>query len=607
MSIPALVQAYDEVRRLAIAGSMVAPGDFRLKKLVPPLEQAGTRAPVFAKVAEAVSRLVESKEQTSSAALLDLATLINSILYTQGETGLEGEISPLPTTEVGRPHSQASARTLKPLQEALTSRGEGRYEIIRDGINRGAFQDFRLLTPALAAIDDSYGELADLVADRVLPLYGAAILPDLEAGFDPKGRGGHVRRLLLMHQIDPGAARPHVLRSLEEGSQELRVAAIGCLGDSPDDLSFLLEQAKARAKDVRTAALKALGRSGADEAARTLCDAIRSDALALAVEPVRQSRRPAVTDFLLDEAELEFKALLEGKEKDAKKLDKRNERMILLLRCLEGREDARSERILLAMFGDLDRLAGVNGTPSGKDVIERLMPVMAAGPPRVQAALIDAHATLPPEGIGPALKAARQTRTPAEVFAMFSPYLTARVNEKKRQLDPAWRKRETVVAEFILPLRSRRPEGFQAPDPATIDPRWLDLAVEIGRDDLVYAIATPGHAGAREFLTKRFREKFGKAAKQFELAEVLDAMIRCKHPEATDSMIELIKVLARGKSTYGYVGIPYWIGHLIPQLPRVEALPKLEALLPTLPENMIDELLGHVTEMRQAEPDPATT
>src|SRR6185437_7380203 len=72
MSIPVLIQAYDEVRRLAIAGSVVAPGDFRLKKLVPPLEQAGQKAPVFAKVAEAVKRLVESHEQTSAAALLEL-------------------------------------------------------------------------------------------------------------------------------------------------------------------------------------------------------------------------------------------------------------------------------------------------------------------------------------------------------------------------------------------------------------------------------------------------------------------------------------------------------------------------------------------------------
>ena len=212
MSIPVLIQTYDEVRRLAIAGSVVAPGDFRLKKLVPPLEQAGQKAPVFAKVAEAVKRLVESNEQTSAAALLELATLVNSILYTQGETGVEGELTPLPTVELGRPRTQASARVLKPLQEALTTTGSGRLEIIRDGYERGAFHDLRLIAPALAALDDGYAEIADLVAHKILPLYGPAIVPELQANFDPRGRGGHVRRLLLMHRLDPEAARPYVQR-----------------------------------------------------------------------------------------------------------------------------------------------------------------------------------------------------------------------------------------------------------------------------------------------------------------------------------------------------------------------------------------------------------
>src|SRR4051812_5347674 len=126
MSIPVLIQTYDEVRRLAIAGSVVAPGDFRLKKLVPQLEQAGQKAPVFAKVAEGVSRLVESNEKTSAAALLELATLVNSILYTQGEAGIAGELTPIKTVDLGTLKTQASARVLKPLQEALTTTGSGR-------------------------------------------------------------------------------------------------------------------------------------------------------------------------------------------------------------------------------------------------------------------------------------------------------------------------------------------------------------------------------------------------------------------------------------------------------------------------------------------------
>src|SRR5687767_301162 len=144
MSIALLNQVYDETRRLAIAGSVVAPGDFRLKKLVEPLQKAGEKAPVFAKVGQAITKLVESMEKTSAEALLELSTLVNAILYTQGETGIDGKLEPLETTDLGPQQTQASARLLKPLLEALTSTGSGRLEIIRDAYERGAFRDLRL-------------------------------------------------------------------------------------------------------------------------------------------------------------------------------------------------------------------------------------------------------------------------------------------------------------------------------------------------------------------------------------------------------------------------------------------------------------------------------
>src|SRR5262245_54608213 len=78
MSIQLLTQVYDEMRRLAIAGSVVAAGDFRLKKLIAPLEQAGTKAPVFAKVADAIKHVVDGNGKDSAEALLDLTTLVNA-------------------------------------------------------------------------------------------------------------------------------------------------------------------------------------------------------------------------------------------------------------------------------------------------------------------------------------------------------------------------------------------------------------------------------------------------------------------------------------------------------------------------------------------------
>src|SRR5262245_57463126 len=207
MSIALVAEVYDESRRLAIAGSTVAPGDFRIKKLIAPLEQVGAKAPVFSRVAEAVKAVVESTDKTSAQALLDLTTLVSAILYTQGETGIAGELQPIETTDLGLVATQTGARVLKPLLEALSTKGSGRLELIRDAHENGAFRDLRLIQPAVAAIDDVYPEIADLICDKILPLYGKAILPALRSSFDMKGRAGNPRRLRLMHQLDPAGNR----------------------------------------------------------------------------------------------------------------------------------------------------------------------------------------------------------------------------------------------------------------------------------------------------------------------------------------------------------------------------------------------------------------
>src|SRR5262249_55447674 len=152
-------------------------------------------------------------------------------------------------------------------------------------------------------------------------------------------------------------------------------------------------------------------------------------------------------------------ALIAVKEKDAKKLGQQNERLCLLLECLRGREDTRTEKLLLTLFGHVSRLAAIKGTPSGNDVVERLVSVMAAGAPRVQSALTDGHETRPGETLGQGCVAARRSREPAEVFAMFGPYLTVSVNEKKKGRDPAWAKREAILEQLMGGRRWEDPDA----------------------------------------------------------------------------------------------------------------------------------------------------
>ena len=550
-------------------------------------------------MAEAATKLVESNEKSAPSALLELTSLVGAILYTQGETGVEGEWNPMRSTDLGMAKTQASARVLKPLLEALTTTGSGRMELIKDAHERGAFRDLRLINPALGALDDTYSEISEFVAEKILPLYGPAILPELRAKFDlKKGSKGHARRLALMHQLDAEGTRELVKQALDEGSKEVRIAAIECLGDAPDDLPFLLEQAKSKAKDVRSAAYKALGASSANDAIKTLCDAIDGPNFELAVAAIRTHRSPALTDFLLDAAEKEFEKILGGKEKDKQKLGRLNEHALLLLECLRGRDDKKTEKLLLNLFSQVAKLAEVKGEPSGKDLVERLVSVMSTGPAKVQSTLVDAHASLPAESLGMAFFAACKSRKPAEVYEIFSPYLKAKVNEKKKS-DPAAQKRAVIIdsigdgpnwRHYYWYNRGTRDEERNT----TFDPKWLDLAVEIEHLDLVQTLVVPGHAKANAFLLKQFKQS-SKSKEEHNAYQIAATMSHIKHPQATEAVIELIQKYAKAKYSYYY-----GLGHLITELPKDEALPKLEALLPTLPEKMIDQLLDYVTQLKNS-------
>jgi hypothetical protein len=594
MSIAVLNQVYDETRRLAIAGSVVARGDFRLKKLVPPLEQAGAKAPVFAKAAQAVTALVEANEQASAQSLLDLCTLVTAVLYTQGETGQAGDLKPIETTDLGAQATQASARILKPLLEALTTTGSGRLEIIRDAHQRSAFRDLRLVKPALAALDDAYPEIGDFVAEHVLPLYGQAILPELKTRLDIKGKGGHVRRLSLMHQLDPSGTRELVKDALENGSKEIKVAAIGCLGGDAEDLAFLLEQSQAKAKDVRGAALISLAKLDAPAAIEALQQALSGGDLELAIHPVMECRHPKLLKFVLDEAQREFDAVCTLKDKKA--IAKSADRLESLLHCLTRRDDKATEAFLLKCFARRDELQAVKAEDVGATLTHRIALLMAAATKKTQDALVAAHATLENAVFQQSFFAACRTLTPKQVFDTFSPYLAEQPDAKKKSKD-----RTTLKPYFIANVIQGEVNwryGYDSSEQAPIewDPRWLDLVVKLKLSELVHTLARPGHAAANKLLSELFTAAFPKSKSLHDCDDVLRTMVRVQHPDAAKSLMAILSKHAGAKSKYNWGA--YWIARMIPDLPK-SAAPELEALLPTLHEKAVDELIEAVQMLKQ--------
>ena len=177
---------------------------------------------------------------------------------------------------------------------------------------------------------------------------------------------------------------------------------------------------------------------------------------------------------------------------------------------------------------------------------------------------------------------------PRQVFEMFSPYLTAKVDEKKKR-DPAWIKREAIREALGAGYRYWRDAENALPP---LDPRWLDVAVAARDMGLVRELARPGHAGLNAFLTENFAETIKKAKSRDECHDVVAAMIRAEHPEATDAFIAAFEKQKKNNDYYAY-----WFTRLIPDLPK-SAIPRLEALVPTLGDRAADSFLEYLQQLR---------
>ncbi len=592
MSIAVLHEVYSEVRRLSVAGSVVAPGDFRLKKLVAPLKKTGGKAPIFARVAEVVEGVVGSDEKNAAERLLDLTSLVCSILFTQGTTGAEGTLVDIVSSSVKTTKKQVSARMLKPLMEALTTKGSGRLEEIRTAIDLGLFSDLRLVRPALGAIDDVYGEIADLIADRVLPTYGKAIYSELKSSFDPKGKGGHARRLKLMHVIDPDTSREVVKDSLSTGSAEVKIAAIQCLGDSSEDLSYLIEQSKAKAKDLRGAAYHALCKLPNAEALEVLVKAIDGKDSELVARSIGKQKPANLVAKSLERLKLQIPLL--GSIKDKNKQGDAVSKVLDLLAIVEHEVSPEVEKFMKETFESASSIHKIKSTPSGADIIEQIVLVLMRASDASTRYLIDRRDDLPVGLFRELFEESLEKLKPKELFKIFSPYVYPKGAKKNSN---EMQRHEAITEE----LRSSQGRYWMWTTDTSkkhpIDIGWLDLAIE--NDDIftVTDLAETKHAKSAKYLNEK---RADKRLKDHEGdLELTSALIRIGQPDAAVLVIDKLKSMIGKKGYSNHYG---WI-NLASRL-DIEMVPRLEELFsdPKLPKQWGDQLLDAINTIRENNP-----
>ena len=200
-SLQPLYDVKERLEAAAIAGTGLLGEDFRLQRAAEAMKPLAAASPVFAKISAGLDKLLAAPAEDRAGLLLDTLALVDAVAYTQGRSGMEGEITPLPTG--GGPYIQISHGQIQPLLTALTTTGGGRMVVIQSAWEDHPefFTDFRVLPVVIAGLGDGYSEIAELNAS-ILKKAGPIALPLLKQGFEPAGNRAMARRVEVIAALE---------------------------------------------------------------------------------------------------------------------------------------------------------------------------------------------------------------------------------------------------------------------------------------------------------------------------------------------------------------------------------------------------------------------
>lgn len=243
---------YDLRERLhtaANAGVNLITEDFRLKRAQEAIAPFAKASPIFQKIDLMVKKLMEPSCQNRSMVLLDTLALLDAVLTTQGTNGAVGELEALGdhADDEGffAHYKDISSGVLRPLREAMTGTGGGRYNVIADAHTAApeVFDDYRIRKLLVDSLGDSYSEIAVMVAGW-LKERGAEIIPVLKKGFDPKGKKEMVHRVNIIADIAGADENAFYLEQIPKSAREVKEVLIESLRFDKGNTKYLLDLTK---------------------------------------------------------------------------------------------------------------------------------------------------------------------------------------------------------------------------------------------------------------------------------------------------------------------------------------------------------------------------
>jgi HEAT repeat protein len=249
---------------LLTAGIAAARGDEELSAAVAALRPLVRQVPALAAIADGADRLEAAKRPEAAKCLLDLTLLLVSVRAVLSSAGREGKATPVPRS--GPWSAQMTADQLYPLAEALARSGKNRVDPLENALAVGSVNDLRLLPRLLAALGNSYGDLADRVAAKALPGFGRAVLPELLAKLAESLREGDPTLKRIAAEALGDIGPPEGVRALAEALADsdwlarwLAAQTLASLGRKGRSAIPALERAQQDANDsVRLSVAHAL-------------------------------------------------------------------------------------------------------------------------------------------------------------------------------------------------------------------------------------------------------------------------------------------------------------------------------------------------------------
>ena len=391
----------------------------------------------------------------------------------------------------------ASAKELQQVLKDLNSASAGRIERIKGAFNRGILNDVRLRQALIDSIDSRNIDLADFIAEQVLPTLEPLVLSDVKSKLNLKGKLAHGRRLRLIYKIAPVEGKPLVRQAIESGSVEVKTAAIACLEDNDEDWPLLLQAFHSDIESLRVAARRTLCCLRSGRAIELQLSALESDEVVLVLDSYLQNPVPSVVSKARQIVRRKISALIDSANGEYK--NQTDPKLDAQLKIAASIEDDDAAKLLIECLRAANKMS--DHSSHIYDFESVAFDCLSVKFERGTEILIQNRDVIPVSYLGQLFCIAKTRLKPAALFDAFSGYL----RESNAPGDSRANRSYRLIVYAISKLDGAAVGDYQSRlyENRDLDHRWLDVALEESLHRAIMSLLIPGHLDTWNYLLER--------------------------------------------------------------------------------------------------------